>query len=69
MKNLKYYLLLAALISVIAEILSSGLKHIDYELLCLTAGGFAIIFVVMSCTGSCGVRNVHRYRSRHSGRG
>jgi hypothetical protein len=65
MKNLKYYLLLAALISVIVEIFSNGLKHIDYEMLGLTIGGFAIIFVVMSCTGSCGVPNIRRYRSRY----
>jgi hypothetical protein len=68
MKYLKYYLLLAALIIIIAEISSKGIKHIDFGMLGMTVGVFAILFVVMSCTGNCGVPNVHRYRSRHSGR-
>lgn len=65
MKYLKYYLLLAGFVTVMIELFAKGFKHIDLYTLGMTVAAFAVVFIGVSCGGSCRVPGSDRYRSRH----
>jgi hypothetical protein len=53
MRYLKYYMILAALVSVLIELFSKHFSNIDFYTTGLTAAPFIIIYITLSCGTSC----------------